>query len=106
MALTKNDLAQIQEMFLAQDKRFIFALRQESQDIKRDIRDEMDARFIAFERKMDMRFAEVDTKIYALDTRLTTEIQSLVRVILSFFPERFESLESDVARLKRHVGIA
>lgn len=107
MALTKKDLVQINDLIAsqlssqlsvhlaAQDARFALAFEQHAQDIKRDIRDEM-----------DVRFRKTDARIDALDKKFTGEIQSLVHVILSFFPERFESLEGDVARLKRHVGIA
>lgn len=68
------------------------ALHQQTQDIKRDIRDEMDARFIASETKMERLFRH--------------ELQVVIDILLTFFPERFEKLEHDVAHIKTHIGLA
>ncbi len=63
MALPQKDLSLIHDLLIAQDQRLRLDLRdafaQQAQDIKRDIRDEMDARFIAFEQRMDKAFQEI-----------------------------------------------
>lgn len=122
MALTKNDLQQLKEVIsteitnqlstqlAAQDVRFSAELRQlnvalhqqklelksalyqQTQDIKRDIRDEMDARFLASENKMESLFRH--------------ELQAVIDILLTFVPERFEKLEHEVARIKTHIGLA
>lgn len=100
MALTKNDLQHIQDLlttqFSAQDQRIRLDLRdalaQQSQDIKRDIRDEMDARFVASETKMERLFRH--------------ELQAVINILLTFVPERFEKLEHDMTRVKAHIGLA
>lgn len=102
MALTKNDLQLLREMFIAQDARFNVALHQQrselrsaidqqTQDIKRDIRDEMDARFVASETKMERLFQH--------------ELQAVIDILLTFVPERFERLEQNVLCLKTHTGL-
>ena len=100
MALTKNDLQQIQDLLTtqlsAQDQRIRLDLRdalsQQSQDIRRDIRDEMDARFVASETKMEKLFRH--------------ELQAVIDILLTFVPERFEKLEYDMTRVKAHIGLA
>ncbi len=107
MALTRNDLQQIQDLLTtqlsAQDQRIRLDLRdalaQQSQDIKRDIRDEMDARFLAFENKIDKRFE-------GLRIEFRQEIKAVIDLLLTFVPERFEKLEHDMMRVKAHIGLA
>ena len=79
MSLTQKDLQLIKDMmetmfdvrFKAQDekneKRMAVLFAQQAQDIKRDIRDEMDSRFIAFERRMTKIF---DEKLFGLERRM------------------------------------
>lgn len=122
MALTKNDLQQLKEVvsteitnqlstqLVAQDARFSAALHQQkselvnafdqqTQDIKRDIRDEMNARFGAFENKMNGKFE-------GLRIEFRQEIKAVIDILLTFVPERFEALERDVVRLKVHIKLA
>lgn len=107
MALTQRDLQQIQNLLStqlsAQDLRIRLDLRealtQQAQDIKRDIRDEMDARFVAFEHKMDRRFE-------GLRIEFRQEIKAVIDILLTFIPERFEKLEHDMTRVKAHIGLA
>ena len=103
MALTKKDLQQIQNLFVEQlthERRYLHvALDQQAQDIKRDIRDEMDAKFVAFENKMNGRFI-------AMEGLFRHELQAVINVLLTFVPERFEKLEHDVVRIKTHIGLA
>jgi len=103
MALTKNDLVLLEKMFTAQDTRFEhhlkISLAQQSQDIKGDIRDEIDARFVAFENKMNGRFT-------AMEGLFRHELQAVIEVLLTFVPERFEKLEHDIVRMKTHIGLA
>lgn len=111
MALTKNDLQQIQNLLTtqlsAQDQRLHLNLRdaltQQSQDITRDIRDEMDARFLASENKMEAR---MDVRFHAIEGIFRHELQAVIDILLTFVPERFEALERDVVRLKTHVKLA
>jgi glycyl-tRNA synthetase alpha subunit len=122
MALTKNDLQQLKEVvsieitnqlstqLAAQDVRFSAELRQlnvalhqqkselksafdqQTQDIKRDIRDEIDARFLASETKMEHLFRH--------------ELQAVIDILPPFVPERFEKHEHDAAHIKTHIGLA
>jgi hypothetical protein len=72
MALTKKDLLEFGQI-LKEDLKQEFtkmwrtdlriALEQQSQDIKRDIRDEMDARFVAFRGEFSTFKQEIRTEI-------------------------------------------
>lgn len=107
MALTKNDLRQIQYLLTtqlsAQDARLRIALSQQSQDIKRDIRDEMDARFLASENKME---GKIDGRFHVTENFFKHELQAVIDILLTFVPERFEKLEHDMTRIKAHIGLA
>lgn len=126
MALTKKDLQQLKEVIsteitdqlstqlAAQDARFnatlyqqkselVNAFDQQTQDIKRDIRDEMDARFSASEQRFDKKlttlreeFAEIlsEQLLPSID-RLDTKIDTV-----------HKDLKRDIAGIRFHVGMA
>jgi len=103
MALTKKDLSLIKDLLVENNKDLRAewrsdlhtALDRQAQNIKRDIRNEMDARFSAFETKMNYHFAEIHA-----------DIQEVVTILFTFVPERFEKLEYDMTRVKAHIGLA
>ena len=106
MALTKKDLQEFGKELTQQLKKeliskesLVLALEQQHADIVRDIRDEMDARFVAFENKMNGRFI-------AMEDLFRHELQAVINVLLTFIPERFEKLEHDMTRVKAHIGLA
>ena len=84
--------SELQGMLDEQKQGLKSAFDQQTQYITRDIRDEMDARFIASETKMERLFRH--------------ELQAFINILLTFVPERFEKLEHDVAHIKTHIGLA
>jgi hypothetical protein len=99
MALTKKDLGLIKEL-LAEERQYLRgALDQQSQDIKRDIRDEMDARFAAFENK-------VDGKLFMLKKEIRGDfLDVLQQNILPAIDRVDQSLRQEIVAIRRHVGM-
>ena len=115
MALTKKDLFQIQELLTtqlsAQDSRLRLDLReafaQQAIDIRRDIRDEMDARFMASERRMDKR---MDEKLLVFKQELKQEIKQEVRsefmnVLAQNILPAIDRAYAEIGAVRRFVGM-
>ncbi len=95
--------SELQGMLDEQKQELKSAFDQQTQDIKRDIRDEMDARFIASENKIE---GKMDVRFHAIEAIFKHELQAVIDILLTFVPERFEKLEHDVAHIKTHIGLA
>ncbi len=98
--VTVKDLQQFQKVMMDQfriiDERFsqrlFVALEQHGQDLKRDIRDELDAKFGAMNRKMDTMKQDIISEV-------TSCIGDQVMPNIDILYDRVEKLE-------KHVGLA
>lgn len=89
MALTKHDIALLKGMF-----------HEQTQDIQRDIRDEMDARFIAFERRMQR---SMDEKFVTFRQEIRSEFIDVLQTnILPVIDKAFQ----EIREVRRFVGMA
>ena len=114
MAFTKKDILLLEAMFtkhgeiLKHDLRaewrsdLRIALKQQREEIARDIRDEMDQKFAASERKMT---AVIRQEVNTSEQRLMNEIRGMNNVLVEYFSARFEAIEMDIVHIKQHVGM-
>jgi S-adenosylmethionine synthetase len=100
MALTKKDLLEFgQELTKSlthmwrTDLRI--ALEQQSQDIKRDIRDEMDARFVAFRSEFSTFKQEIRVEI----------AETITDNVLPAMDRMHQDLKQEIREVRRYVGM-
>ncbi len=73
--MNENDIIQLKALFAEQDKRFVVALKQNNQDLKVEIRDEVHALIVAAEKRIISAVGEIlDASVLPQITELQREI--------------------------------
>lgn len=98
--LDNKDITVLQGMFKEQDQRFLEAMKQNNQDLKEEIRDEMRALLGATETRIK---SELGAKIDSVEKRITTDIAELLDT--SVLPQIAE-LQRDMTKVKQHLQLA
>ena len=73
--MNENDIIQLKALFAEQDKRFVVALKQNNQDLKVEIRDEVHELIVAEEKRIISAVGEIlDASVLPQITELQREI--------------------------------
>ena len=73
--MNENDIIQLKALFAEQDKRFVVALKQNNQDLKVEIRDEVHELIVAEEKRIISAVGEIlDESVLPQITELQREI--------------------------------
>lgn len=97
MALTKKDLLEFgQELTKMWRTDLRIALDEQTQNIKRDIRDEMDARFGVFRNEFSVFKQEIRTEI----------AETITDNVLPAMDRVHQDLKQEIREVRRYVGMA
>lgn len=87
--MNANDIAQLRELFAEQDKKFIVALKQNNQDLKVEIRDEVHSLIAAAEKRI-----------------INTIVGSIGEILDAAVLPQITELQREITVIKQHLQLA